>query len=152
MSKENNKNLSEESMENVVENTKEVETNNAENKEEVTKIEKVEEVTKVVDDSKEEPELADELKEKEKKEPEAIDEDASIGKRIFASVLDQAILFGLSAIVVVVFALIIKIFGYYIASPVPMLLIAYVVLNILYLPVFELKKGKSIGKRILGIL
>lgn len=139
MSKENNKNLNEESVENLVE----------ENKEEVTKVEKIEEVTKI----EEEPLIVDEPSEEiEEKKVEEIDGDASIGKRIFASVLDQAILFGLSAIVVVVFALIIKIFGYYIVSPVPMLLIAYVVLNILYLPVFELKKGRSIGKRILGIL
>lgn len=140
MSKENNKNLNEETVENVVD----------ENKEEVTKVEKIEEVTKIVDEPEEESPIKDE--EVKEKKAEEIDENASIGKRIFASVLDQAILFGLSAIVVVVFALIIKIFGYYIVSPVPMLLIAYVVLNILYLPVFELKKGRSLGKRILGIL
>ncbi|WP_297634020.1 RDD family protein [uncultured Clostridium sp.] len=137
-------NVNEELVENEVKENNETKTVEMGTEDSIAKVEKVEEATKIID----EPE---EVKEK-KEDINKLDENPSIGKRIFASILDQAILFGLSAIVVVLFALIIKLFGYYIAFPVPMLLIAYVVLNILYLPVFEKNKGRSIGKRILGIL
>ena len=93
-------------------------------------------------------------KEKENKELdefEKIDDNPSFGKRFFANILDQIILGAISLLVLVIFSLIIKIFGYMISMPIPMFLIAYVVLNILYVPVFENKGGRTLGKRILAI-
>ena len=94
------------------------------------------------------------LSEEENKELDdfdKIDDNPSFGKRFFANILDQIILGSISLLVIVIFALIIRIFGYMIAMPVPMFLVAYIVLNILYVPVFEHKGGRTIGKRILAI-
>lgn len=88
---------------------------------------------------------------KELDEFEKIDENPSFGKRFFANVLDQIILGAVSLLVLVIFSLIIRIFGYMIALPIPMFLVAYIVLNILYVPVFEHKGGRTFGKKILAI-
>lgn len=149
MSKENeNKEL-----ENSVEEVKE-EVSNAEdtNKESVSEKDDV-----LVKECEEEIIIEDEdrnLSEEENKELDdfdKIDDNPSFRKRFFANILDQIILGAISLLVMVIFGLIIRIFGYMIAMPVPMFLVAYIVLNILYVPVFEHKGGRTIGKRILAI-
>ncbi|MGL5648082.1 MAG: RDD family protein [Clostridium sp.] len=98
-------------------------------------------------------EIKNELREEIRKESNAIDENPSFGKRLFASLLDQAIVFGISALAIVVFSILIGIAGYEIISGMEsvLLLIAYIILNILYFPVIESNKGRTIGKRILAI-
>ncbi|WP_288479534.1 RDD family protein [Clostridium thermobutyricum] len=149
MSKENeNKEL-----ENSVEEVKEEVSNTEDtNKESVSEKDDV-----LVKECEEEIIIEDEdrnLSEEENKELDdfdKIDDNPSFGKRFFANILDQIILGSISLLVIVIFALIIRIFGYMIAMPVPMFLVAYIVLNILYVPVFEHKGGRTIGKRILAI-
>ena len=71
-------------------------------------------------------------------------------KRILASVADQIIAVALSLISIVLFDLILRLFGLYIADRQPMFLIIYVIVNILYSPICESTKlGKTIGKKVI---
>lgn len=78
-------------------------------------------------------------------------ENPSMFKILFASLLDQAILLGVSALILLVFDLVIGLFGYFVKLPTPVLLIIYGIVNVLYHPLIEKKGKKSIGKRILSI-
>ena len=71
-------------------------------------------------------------------------------KRILASVADQIIAIALSLASIVLFDLILRLFGLYIADRQPMFLIIYVIVNILYSPICESTKlGKTIGKKVI---
>ncbi|MGL4570010.1 MAG: RDD family protein [Clostridium sp.] len=91
----------------------------------------------------------------ENKEPnnviEEIDTNPSFFKRLLASLLDQAILIGVAALLLVIFNFLIGFIGFMVAMPSPMLLIFFGVLNVFYIPVFERKNRRTIGKRILAI-
>ena len=71
-------------------------------------------------------------------------------KRILASVADQIIAVALSLVSIILFDLILRLFGLYIADRQPMFLIIYVIVNILYSPICESTKlNKTIGKRVI---
>lgn len=84
---------------------------------------------------------------------EEVQEDSKIIKflkRILASVADQIIAVALSLVSIVLFDLILRLFGLYIADRQPIFLIIYVIVNILYSPICESTKlGKTIGKRVI---
>ena len=71
-------------------------------------------------------------------------------KRILASVADQIIAIALSLASIVLFDLILRLFGLYIADRQPIFLIIYVIVNILYSPICESTKlNKTIGKKVI---
>ena len=71
-------------------------------------------------------------------------------KRILASVADQIIAVALSLVSIILFDLILRLFGLYIADRQPIFLIIYVIVNILYSPICESTKlGKTIGKKVI---
>lgn len=84
-------------------------------------------------------------------ELEEVDSNPSFFKKFFASLLDQAILIGISALLLVIFDFIIGFIGYMVVEPTGILLIIFGILNVLYRPIFEGKNKRTIGKRILAI-
>ncbi|MBY0755857.1 RDD family protein [Clostridium sardiniense] len=80
-----------------------------------------------------------------------VDANPSFIKKLFSNILDQAVILGVSAILLLVFDLLIGFIGYMVVEPTSILLIIYVIVNILYFPIFEAKNIRTIGKRILGI-
>lgn len=98
-----------------------------------------------------EEESTEEDKKNKKKITVEVDANPSFIKKLFSNILDQAVILGISAILLLVFDLLIGFIGYMVAEPTPILLIIYVVVNILYFPIFEAKNIRTIGKRILGI-
>lgn len=84
-------------------------------------------------------------------ELEEVDSNPSFFKKLFASLLDQAILIGVSALLLVIFDLIIGFIGYMVVEQTGIILIIYGILNVLYRPIFEGKNKRTIGKRILAI-
>lgn len=86
-----------------------------------------------------------------KEEINEVDSKPSFLKKLFASVLDQAVILGISAIILLIFDLVIGLLGYMIVEPTSILLIFYVIVNVFYLPLFERKNKRTIGKRILSI-
>lgn len=84
---------------------------------------------------------------------EEVQEDSKIIKflkRILASVADQIIAVALSLVSIVLFDLILRLFGLYIADRQPIFLIIYVIVNILYSPICESTKlNKTIGKKVI---
>ncbi len=87
-----------------------------------------------------------------KYEIDGLDSNPSFLKKLFASVLDQAVILGMSAIILLIFDLVIGLLGYMIIEPTSILLIIYVIVNVFYLPLFEIKNKRTIGKRILSIV
>ncbi|MGL5150287.1 MAG: hypothetical protein ACRC7N_06910 [Clostridium sp.] len=82
-------------------------------------------------------------------------EEGNLLHKIAAAALDQAVVLGCGALLLVAFDLIIRIIGFKVKSDylVQMLLIMYFVANSLYLPlVSRLKGGRSLGKRIMNII
>ncbi|BFK80424.1 hypothetical protein I3900191A7_05690 [Clostridium baratii] len=84
-------------------------------------------------------------------ELEEIDSNPSFFKKFFASLLDQAILIGVSALLLVIFDFLIGFMGYMVVEPTGILLIIFGILNVLYRPIFEGKNKRTLGKRILAI-
>lgn len=84
-------------------------------------------------------------------ELEEIDSNPSFLKKFFASLLDQAILIGVSALLLVIFDFLIGFMGYMVIEPTGILLIIFGILNVLYRPIFEGKNKRTLGKRILAI-
>ncbi|STB00557.1 RDD family protein [Clostridium baratii] len=84
-------------------------------------------------------------------ELEEIDSNPSFLKKFFASLLDQAILIGVSALLLVIFDFLIGFMGYMVVEPTGILLIIFGILNVLYRPIFEGKNKRTLGKRILAI-
>lgn len=80
-----------------------------------------------------------------------IDENPSFIKTLFASVIDQAIILGVSAIGLLIFDILIGFIGFMVKDPSGILLIIYIIFNILYRPIFERGNRRTIGKRILAI-
>ncbi|MBM7836159.1 hypothetical protein [Clostridium sardiniense] len=97
----------------------------------------------------------DEAEEKNNKNKDKIivevDANPSFIKKLFSNILDQAVILGVSAILLLVFDLLIGFIGYMVVEPTSILLIIYVIVNILYFPIFEAKNIRTIGKRILAI-
>lgn len=84
-------------------------------------------------------------------ELEEVDSNPSFFKKFFASLLDQAILIGISALLLVIFDFLIGFIGYMVVEPTGILLIIFGILNVLYRPILEGKNKRTIGKRILAI-
>ncbi|MGG7076481.1 RDD family protein [Clostridium sardiniense] len=122
-------------------------------KEEGSEEEEVKEDIIVESTDEEETEEKNNKKGKKNKEKIIVEVDAnpSFIKKLFSNILDQAVILGVSAILLLVFDLLIGFIGYMVAEPTPVLLIIYVIVNVFYLPLFEAKNKRTIGKRILGI-
>lgn len=96
--------------------------------------------------------LEEEILEEEIEEMEEETETESKGfvKELLAGVLDQIVVMASSLVVLLVFNLILKIFGYYVAEKQPMFLIIYVIINVIYGPIcrkFKLKE--TVGRKVL---
>lgn len=71
---------------------------------------------------------------------------------IFANVMDQLIMLCLSAVILLIFSFLIKFAGYYVAMPVPVLFIIYVIIECLYGPLLKNSRlKKTIGDKIFKI-
>lgn len=71
-------------------------------------------------------------------------------KRLLSSIMDQIIVVAMSLLAIVLFDLILKVFGFYVAERQPIFLIIYVIVNILYYPICESTKLKNtIGKKVI---
>lgn len=81
-----------------------------------------------------------------------VDANPSYIKRLFASILDQAIILGISAIILMIFDFIIGFIGYMVTEPTTILFIIDVIVNIIYQSILQSKDRRTIGKRILGII
>lgn len=69
-------------------------------------------------------------------------------KRILAGVIDQIISIAVALLLLIVTDLVLKLFGFYIASREPMFLIMYVIVNIIYGPICASTKLRdTIGKK-----
>ncbi|MDU5106301.1 hypothetical protein [Clostridium sp.] len=69
-------------------------------------------------------------------------------KRILAGVIDQIISIALALLLLIVTDLVLKLFGFYIASREPMFLIMYVIVNVIYGPICASTKLKdTIGRK-----
>lgn len=81
---------------------------------------------------------------------EEIEEKKGVVRELLAGVVDQIIVMASSLVVLLVFNLILKIFGYYVVEKQPMFLIIYVIINIIYSPIckkFKLKE--TVGRKVL---
>lgn len=71
-------------------------------------------------------------------------------KDILAGVIDQIIVMAGSLATLLIFDLILRLFGYYIVEKQPMFLIIYIIINIIYGPVCKkLKFKETVGKKVL---
>ncbi|MFU7517042.1 hypothetical protein [Clostridium sp. HCS.1] len=69
-------------------------------------------------------------------------------KRLLAGAIDQIISIALALVLLIVFDLLLKLFGFYIAEREPMFLIMYVIVNIIYGPICASTKLKdTIGRK-----
>lgn len=77
-------------------------------------------------------------------------ESKGLVNELLAGVLDQIVVALVALVTLLVFNLVLKIFGYYIAEKQPMFLIIYVIINIIYAPVCKKFKIKeTLGKKVL---
>lgn len=81
-----------------------------------------------------------------------VDANPSYIKRLIASILDQAIIIGISAIILMIFDFIIGFIGYMVTEPTAILFIIDIIVNIIYQSILQSKDKRTIGKRILGII
>lgn len=137
------------------------------NKEEIEKVkDEVKEDVVVVDEAtnedidsfledeeikEESKEINNELQTLENEKFVEVDNNPSFFKKLFANLLDQALVLGVSAIFLLVFDFVIGFLGFMVVNPSPVLLIIYVIFNVLYYPLIERKGNRSVGKRILSI-
>ena len=73
-------------------------------------------------------------------------------KRIFGTLLDEMIIFGVSVLLVLISEPILNLFGFRIVESEVFLISYYFILNVLYFPILEGGKyGTTLGKRILKL-
>lgn len=137
-------------------NKEEIENVKDEVKEEVVVVEEAtnEDIDSFLEDEEieeESKEINNELQTLENEKFVEVDTNPSFFKTLFANLLDQALVLGVSAIFLLVFDFVIGFFGFMVVNPSPVLLIIYVIFNVLYYPLIERKGKRSIGKRILSI-
>lgn len=71
-------------------------------------------------------------------------------KKVLAGIIDQIISIAISLLLLIVFDLILKVIGLYIAEREPMFLIMYIIVNIFYTPICTSTKLKeTIGRKII---
>ena len=118
------------------------------NNEELNSNEEVKEVYETVDTNDVEQTSNEEIL-----KIEEVHEDSSkvkFLKKILVSAMDQIIAIALSLVIIVLFDLIIKLFGFYVAQRQPIFLIIYVIVNILYSPICtSTKLNGTIGKKVI---
>lgn len=106
-------------------------------------IEKTEVIEETPEEILEEEVLAEEIELENEVKP-------SFVKEILIGVVDQIVSLVAALVILFVFNLIIKIFGYYVAEKEPMFLIMYVIVNIIYSPICnKLKLKQTVGRKIL---
>lgn len=73
-------------------------------------------------------------------------------KDLFANLLDEMLLFGVSALLLMLFDFILKLFGFTVKEPGIFLTGFFFVINVLYFPIIQNSRyGTTIGKRILKL-
>ena len=71
---------------------------------------------------------------------------------ILASFMDQLLMLCLSSLILVVFGFAIKLVGYYVVMPIPVLFIIYFIVGCLYAPILRhTKLKKTIGEKVANI-
>lgn len=81
---------------------------------------------------------------------EEIEEKKGVVRELLAGVVDQIVVMASSLVVLLVFNLILKIFGYYVVEKQPMFLIIYVIINIIYAPICkQFKLKETVGRKVL---
>lgn len=111
-----------------------------------------EEIQKEVVEESKTIELTDEVKEANSEEKSVdVKEDSKcikFFKKVLAGIIDQIISIAISLILLIVFDLILKVVGFYIAEREPIFLIMYIIVNIFYTPICTSTKLKgTIGKK-----
>lgn len=137
-------------------NKEEIEKVKDEVKEDVVVVEETtnEDIDSFLEDEEikeESKEINNELQTLENEKFVEVDNNPSFFKKLFANLLDQALVLGVSAIFLLVFDFVIGFLGFMVVNPSPVLLIIYVIFNVLYYPLIERKGNRSVGKRILSI-
>ena len=109
--------------------------------------EDIEDVKEDIEELKEEvQQILDEAEETEEEKEES--KGLRFFKKILGGVIDQIISISLSLLLLVVFDLILKLFGFRIAQREPMFLIMYVIVNVIYSPICTSTKLKdTIGRK-----
>lgn len=93
-----------------------------------------------VEDTLYEENINDEIKVEEVKKP-------SFFKKLLTAGIDQMVVIAASLIGLLLFDLILRLFGFYIVERQPMFLIVYIIMNVIYGPVCEsIKLQKTLGK------
>ena len=99
----------------------------------------------IVNEAMEEIEVIETVEETKKEEDSKA---LKFFKRILAGVIDQIISIAVALLLLIVTDLVLKLFGFYIASREPMFLIMYVIVNIIYGPICASTKLRdTIGKK-----
>ncbi|MGL5381417.1 hypothetical protein [Clostridium sp.] len=101
---------------------------------------KTEEIILETEDTLYEENLNDEIKVEEVTKP-------SFFKRLLTAGIDQMVVIASSLIGLLLFDLILRLFGFYIVERQPMFLIVYIIMNVIYGPICEsLKSQKTLGR------
>lgn len=83
-------------------------------------------------------------------EIQEVKKESTFIKEILVGIIDQMVSMVSALAILLVFNLILKIFGYYVAEKEPMFLIMYVLVNVVYSPVCKKFKFKStVGQKLL---
>lgn len=71
-------------------------------------------------------------------------------KKFLVGIIDQIISIAISLVLLIVFDLVLKLFGFYVAEREPMFLVMYIIVNIFYAPICtSIKLKETIGKKII---
>ena len=142
-----NKDSKQDTVENVIEEelNDKIEVNNEEEMKNTSTDIKVEETLDESKNSNKEI-LGDNVEENEKVED---GKNLVFLKRVLSGIIDQVISIAIALVLLLVFNLVLKIFGFYIVEREPIFAIIYVITNILYTPICNSSKlGKTIGLKI----
>ncbi|MBU3103776.1 hypothetical protein [Clostridium gasigenes] len=118
--------------------------------EEVSNIDNTIEETEVVSESVEEILVKESLVEDIQVEDKQKVKDNCFIKELLVGVIDQIVVIAGALVTLLVFNLILKIFGYYVSEKETIFLIIYILINIIYVPVCKMLKLKeTVGRKIL---
>ena len=118
--------------------------------EEVSNIDNTIEETEVVSESVEEILVKESLVEDIQVEDKQKVKDNCFIKELLVGVIDQIVVIAGALVTLLVFNLILKIFGYYVSEKETIFLIIYILINIIYVPVCKMLKLKeTVGRKVL---
>ncbi|MBU3108272.1 hypothetical protein [Clostridium gasigenes] len=118
--------------------------------EEVSNIDNTIEETEVVSESVEEILVKESLVEDIQVEDKQKVKDNCFIKELLVGVVDQIVVIAGALVTLLVFNLILKIFGYYVSEKETIFLIIYILINIIYVPVCKkLKLKETVGRKVL---